>query len=132
MKILKFKKGNILTENLIFIVLNLAFFAILVLFLFSKIGQAAVLEEKYAKEIALLVDSARPEMTITLNMEDAIKIAKKENWPLDQMVIVQDNIVRVRLREKGGYSYSFFNNVEVSAHFDTTDNKGYYFVVSKK
>ena len=71
------KRGSILTENIIFIVLNLAFITILLLFLFSKSGGAPILEEKYAKQIALLIDASEPIMTITLDMEDAIKVAKK-------------------------------------------------------
>jgi hypothetical protein len=105
------KKGNILTENIIFIILNLVFLSILIIFLFSKMGGAAVLEEKYAKQIALILDSAEPGMTIYLNMEDAIKIAKKENRDLDNVISIQNNVVSVQLREKGGYSYSFFNDV---------------------
>jgi len=52
------KKGNILTGNIIFIILNLVFLSILIIFLFSKMGSAIVLEEKYAKQIALILDSA--------------------------------------------------------------------------
>ena len=77
----KNKKGNILTENIIFLVLNLVFIAILLIFLFTKTGSAAVLEEKYAKQIVLLIDAAEPVMTINLSMEDAIKMAEKENIP---------------------------------------------------
>lgn len=127
----KNKKGNILTENIIFIVLNLAFITILLLFLFSKIGSAAVLEEKYAKQIALLIDSSKPIMTIHLNMEDAVKTAEKENFPLGEIVTINGNIVTVKLREDGGYSYSFFNDVDTTANFDTISKKEYYFVITE-
>jgi len=110
------KKGNILTENIIFIILNLIFLSILIIFLFSKTGTAALLEEKYAKQIALILDSAEPGMIISLNMGDAIKIANKENRDLNNIVSVQDNIVKVQLDEKGEYSYSFFNNIDVSVY----------------
>mgnify|MGYP001613577595 CR=1 FL=1 len=83
---LKNKKGNILTENIIFIVLNLVFITILLIFLFTKTGSAAVLEEKYAKQIALLIDASEPVMAIHLKMEDAIKAAEKENFHIDQIV----------------------------------------------
>ena len=105
------KKGTVLAENIIFIVLNLLFLSILFLFLFSKIGDADLLEEKYAKQIALIIDSAKPGMNISLNMDDAVKKANDENWK-EKIVVIQDNIVTVKLREKGGYSYSFFNNVD--------------------
>lgn len=100
------------------------------LFLFSKTGTASVLEEKYAKQIALAIDAAEPSMTIHLNMEDAIEIAEKENLPLGEIVKINENIVTVKLREKGGYSYSFFNNVKVNTNFNA-QNKEYYFVIEK-
>lgn len=111
------KKGNILTENIIFIILNLVFLSILIIFLFSKMGAAAVLEEKYSKQIALILDYAEPGMTIHLNMKDAIKIANKENRDLNNIIFIQDNIVKVQLREKGGYSYSFFNDIDFPSDF---------------
>ena len=106
------------------------FITILILFLFSKTGSASLLEEKYAKEIALAIDAAEPAMTIHLNMEDAIEIAEKENMDVTKLVIINENIVTVQLREKGGYSYSFFNDVKVNINFDN-DNKEYYFVIEK-
>ena len=126
------EKGNILTENIIFIVLNLAFIAILLIFLFSKTESASVLEEKYAKQIALLIDAAEPLMTIHLNMEDALDVAEKENFPAGEIVKITGNLVTVKLREDGGYSYSFFNDVEANANFDTLNKKEYYFVISEK
>ncbi len=111
------KKGNILTQNIIFIILNLVFLSILIIFLFSKMGSVAVLEEKYAKQIALILDSAEPGMIISLNMKDAIKIANKENQDLDDIISIQNNVVKVQLREKGGYSYSFFNDIVYDIDF---------------
>ncbi len=119
------KKGNILTENIIFIILNLVFLSILIIFLFSKMGAAAVLEEKYAKQIALILDSAEPVMIISINMEDAIKIANKENRDLNNVISIQDNVVKVQLREKGGYSYSFFNDIDPSIYLNTSSIKEY-------
>ncbi|HEB47019.1 MAG TPA: hypothetical protein ENI22_00950 [Candidatus Pacearchaeota archaeon] len=128
----KNKKGNILTGNIIFIVLNLVFLSILILFLFTKMGGSAVLEEKYAKQIALIVDSAKPGMIIHLNMEDAIETALDEGRNLNEVVLIHDNIITVQLGEKGGYSYSFFNDVQVDANLDTTNSKEYFFVINKK
>ena len=119
------KKGNILTENIIFIILNLVFLSILIIFLFSKMGGAAVLEEKYAKQIALILDSAEPVMIISINMKDAIKIANKENRDLNNIISIQDNVVKVQLREKGGYSYSFFNDIDSSIYLNTSSIKEY-------
>jgi len=127
---IKSKRGTILAENIIFIVLNLIFLTILIIFLFSKMGDAAVLEERYAKQIALIIDSAKPVMEIHLNMEDAIKEASKEKWEGD-IVTIQENIVKVKLREKGGYSYSFFNDVDVTAYPDI-NGEGYILTINEK
>jgi hypothetical protein len=126
------KRGNILIENIIFLVLNLMFVTILILFLFSRMGSGAILEEKYAKQIALVLDSAKPGMTIHLNMEDAIEEAEKELGTISGLVVIDENIVTVRLQEGIGYSYSFFNDVDVSAYLDTAENKAYVFVVDEK
>ena len=129
---IKSKKGNILTENIIFIVLNILFLTILVVFVISKMGGAAVLEEKYAKQIALIVDSAEPGMIIHLNMEDAIEKAEEKGWDTANIVTKNQNIITVKLREKGGYSYSFFNDIELDYYFDTETKEGYVFVINEK
>ncbi|MCH8945899.1 MAG: hypothetical protein IIA85_03180 [Nanoarchaeota archaeon] len=120
------KRGQILVENIIFIVLNLIFLTILILFLYSKTGGEAILEEKYSKQIALLIDSAKPGMTIQLNMEDAIEKAEDNNWN-EKIVSISGNTVTVKLREKGGNSYSFFNDVKVSPPFP--DGEEYIFLI---
>ena len=128
---LRNKKGNILTENIIFLILNLLFLAILIVFLFSKTGSAAVLEEKYAKEIALIIDSARPGMIITLEMEDAIETAMDEGFNPDDIVKIEDNIVTVQLRSNGGYSYSFFSDFEfdeVNSRYRRSGNNYLFFI----
>ncbi len=124
------KRGNILVENIIFIILNLIFLTILVLFLFSKISDVAILEEKYAKQIALIIDSAKPKMEINLDVEEMIKEAKDNSWELNNVITIDDNLVTVKLREKGGYSYSFFNNVDVMPYYAGGDK--YILTVNEK
>ena len=123
------RKANILTENIIFIILNLIFLTILFLFVFSKSGSAAQLEEKYAKQIALMLDSAKPVMTIRLNVEDAVS-KKDDNFDMNKMVNIQGNIVTVKLREKGGYSYGFFNNLQVNNPYFDEETSEYVFVIN--
>src|SRR3989304_257989 len=122
------KKGDILVSNVIFIILNLIFITILILFVFSKTGNEALLEEKYAKEIALMIDSAKPRIEIHLNMEDAIETARKNGFDEKKIVSVSENVVTVKLRDKGGYSYSFFNDVSASAIQDNQMANEYVFL----
>src|SRR3990167_5572970 len=73
----KSERGEILVENVLFIVLNIIFVSILILFLFKQGSGAVLLEQTYSKQIALMIDSAKPAMEIKLNMEKAQKIAEK-------------------------------------------------------
>ena len=116
------KKGELLVSNIVFIVLNLAFLAILILFIAKQGGGAIVMEQSYAKQIALLIDASQPGMQINLRMDDAIKKATEErlNYKED-MVTVSGNVVKVRLTQEGGYSYSFFNDVDVTRYFEKNE-----------
>jgi hypothetical protein len=124
-------RGTILAENLIFIILNILFLAILLLFLYRQGNGAIVLEQSYAKNIALLIDSAKPVMEMKLNMEDAFNLANRNGVKPEDIVKINGNMVTVKLSDKGGYQYSFFNNVDVKVSPDvanklyTIDVNGY-------
>lgn len=112
------KRGNIVMENLVFIILNLVFFSILVLFIFTKMSSSFVLEERTAKGIALMIDSAKPGTLIRINFEEQIKSAEKEKREKNSIVNIVGNVVNVNIAGKKGYSYGFFNDVEVNKYFD--------------
>lgn len=124
------KRGTILVENIIFIVLNLVFLTILIIFIAKQGSGAIVLEQSYAKQIALLVDSAKPVMIIKLNMDKAQKLADKNEMDFKDVVKINDNIVTVKLSDRGGYSYSFFNDVDVGVPYPEGEN--YIFTISEK
>jgi len=119
------KRGTILIENIIFIILNLAYLSILVLFLFRQGNGAIALEQSYAKNIALLIDSSKPVMEMKLNMEDAMNLAEKNGIAIEDIVKIAGNIITVKLSSKGGYEYSFFNEVDVTAYPDVSPEKNY-------
>ena len=127
------KKGNILTENIVFILLTLIFFAILITFIFSRSGGSAILEEELAKQTALIIDSAKPGMIIKINVEEALKKASEEKYEKN-IISIQGNTVTVKLREKGGYSYSFFNNVDAFIFPNSSQNeiKDYVIFIDEK
>jgi hypothetical protein len=130
------RKGTILVENVIFIILNLMFLAILVLFLVKQGSGAIVLEQAYSKQIAMLVDSANPVMLIKIDMEKGKNLAEENGINFNDVVSINGNLVRVKLSNGEGYTYSFFNNVDVSAYADRDDkgnyNGMYIFTINKK
>lgn len=113
------KRAGILVGNIVFIILNLIFLTMLVLFIARQGGGAILLEQSYAKQIALIIDSAKPGMQIYLNMEDALEIARKKlgEEHLNEIIKIKDNIVTVKLSDKSGYSYSFFNDIEIKGKY---------------
>ena len=118
------RKGNILTENVIFVVLNLAFLSILLLFVYIQSSPTHLMEESTAKQIALLIDASKPGTEITLDIGDAIEKASKNNIQSSDAVKIDNdnNLVIVKLSEKSYYDYSFFNDVTV---FGGADKTGY-------
>ena len=121
----KSEKAEILVENVIFIVLNIIFISILIFFLFKQSSGAALLEQTYSKQIALMIDSAKPVMEIKLNMEKMQNIAEKNKVDFKEVVSITGNAVNVKLSQKTGYEYSFFNDVEAKA-FPETDSENEY------
>ncbi len=122
------KKGeNLILSPLIFIVLNIMFFGILLGFVFNSSNGVLVYEQAYAKQIALIIDSAKPGMNISLNMEEAVEKAKDEKWK-GKIVSIKDNIVTVKLGEGGGYSYQFFNDVDfdVLYYYGDSNDDGFF------
>jgi hypothetical protein len=123
-------KGTILIENLVFIILNILFLTILILFLARQGNGAIVLEQSYAKNIALLIDAGRPVMEMKLNMEDAMNLAEKNGVKREEIVKIKGNTITVKLSSKGGYSYSFFNNVDATAYPDIPSEKNYIIMIN--
>lgn len=119
-------------ENVIFIILNVLFLAILILFLLRQGQGAVILEQSYAKQIALLIDSAKPGMTLVLDMSKAKDLLEKNGLDFENIIIKTDNIITVKLSESGGYSYSYFNDVDFNYYVDDSDPENinsYVFVI---
>jgi len=121
------KKGEILVENVIFIILNLVFLIILILFLIKQGAGATTLEQSYSKKIALIIDSSNPGTIVRLNMQDAKEIAEKNSLNFNETLDINENehLVTVKLTEKGGYSYSYFNEVDIEFYTD-----GVFYVIT--
>ena len=118
------KKGEILVENIIFIVLNVAFLAILAIFLINQGNGATFLEDSYSKQVALLIDSARPGMVMHINFEDAKDVSDKNGISFSEILMIKDQYVTVKLSEESGKSYHFFNNINIERADPNKDTNG--------
>ena len=127
--VLKYKKGDILIEDIIFLILNLAFLSILVLFILKQGLGVIVLEEFYAKQTALLIDSSEESSRLMLDVSEGVEIGEKNGIPPSEIISINGNIVTVKLSEDSGYSYSFFNDVSVNTGLE--DGR-YVFVINER
>jgi hypothetical protein len=124
--IIKNKRGSdLLWQYVIFILLDLVFLSIPILFLSSKGSGAVVLEQSYSKNIALLLDASTPIMEMKINMEDAFDLAEKNKIARDEIVKIENNSVKIKLSTNSGYTYNFFNDVDVTAYADVYPSKNY-------
>lgn len=110
------KNGQIGTETVIFIVLNILFFGSLLYFLFHSAGSAAIYEQAYAKQIALLIDNAKPDSTIYVNIDKLISIANSNGVRPENIVRIDEvnKRVIVSLVDKKGYSMQYYSDYSLA------------------
>jgi len=108
-------KRGLLPEEIIFLLLNLVFFVVMLLFIINSTNGKAVYEQAYAKQIALLIDEAKPDTTILLDMQNALKLYG--NKDRREMVKIIGSGVKVTLGVSGGRVYNFFSSANVKAEF---------------
>lgn len=90
----------------------------------SQSGSGAQrLEDIYAKEIALLVDSSKPGSEIYLDVTEATKMAARDKLPVESLFSFEDNNVNVRLRNGFGVSYPYFSNVDLEGSIELASGK---------
>lgn len=112
---MKNKKAEILHENIIFIILNVVFFSIMLVFIYLQGSSVHLSEEETAKQIALLIDASRPETTIEINLKDLFLESEKNGINREKVVEIDEdeNLVVVKASEDGFYEYGYFNDVYV-------------------
>lgn len=98
-------------EETIFLILNIAFFAILLIFIYNAGSRAFVYEESYAKQIVSIIDNAKPGINVLIDISDGLKVGK-ENGVTEFKVNNENNLVEVRL-SRNGYSYNYFSDYDV-------------------
>jgi len=112
------KRGSLLLEEIIFFVLNAVFFIVMLVFILNNTATRAVYEQAYAKEIALLIDEAKPSMVIYIDMKKAIELAKNKNK--EEIVKINEKLkkITVSLGNTKGKSFRYFNDVNITKEFN--------------
>mgnify|MGYP001561109518 CR=1 FL=1 len=114
------KKGDdVFFEQSIFLILNLVFFLILMLFVVRASSGAFVTEQFYAKQVGLMIDASNPGTKISIDITDAAEIAKKNQKPFQNIFAFKDNGVYVSLSNSRIYSFRYFSDVSVETSYRT-------------
>ena len=109
------KKSEILHENIIFIILNVVFFSVMLIFIYLQGSSVHLDEEETAKQVALLIDESRPETTIEINLKALFLESEKKGINREKVVEIDEdkNLVIVKASEDSFYEYGYFNDVYV-------------------
>jgi hypothetical protein len=111
------KKGSeIIYPVVIFIVLNLVFSISIMSFVFKSSNGALVYEQSHAKEIFLILNQAKPDMKLSIDFSDALRIAKSNEYS-GEIVNIKYNEILVKLSDRGGYRMSYYGDYDVSYGF---------------
>lgn len=108
------KADLIVLETTIFIVLNILFFVIILVFIRSSSNNDLIYEQTYAKQIALFIDNSKPGMEISLDVSQLYDIAGNNHFNGNVVLIDNQNKrVKINLVDGKGYSYGYFTNSSI-------------------
>ena len=112
------KRGSSDTENIIFpvviaIIINLAFFSAVILFVNNASTGAMVYEQAHAKQLALFIDAAKPGTEIKIDFSKIFEIADKNKKAREYTVkIIPENKILVSAG-KGGFAQPYFSDSKI-------------------
>lgn len=101
---------------IIFLVLNLIIAFIIILPAILKTTESANFYEKaYAKRISLLIDDAKPNTLLFIDVAKGSEIASK--FEIEPEFTIKDNAILVKLAKGSGHSDTFFRNLDVKLSY---------------
>src|SRR3989338_806815 len=123
---MKNKRGreDLLYGVIIFLILDLI--VILAAFLYAaRAGTgASVKEQAYSKQIALLIDQAKPGTNLTIDISELYEMAEKNKYT-GEIVKIDNQDINVILDKGKGYSFKHFNSAVVTWGDNQEDKKLY-------
>ncbi len=126
-------KAEILHENVIFIILNVVFFSVMLVFIYLQSSSVHLMEEETAKQVTLLIDAAKPGTDISIYLKDFFKEAEENGVERVRSIEIdkEKNLVVVRGSDKSFYEYGYFND-GVYVGYNIKEDEDYLFLVIKE
>ena len=114
------KKGDAgdspIWNNVVYLIILVVFIGVLFVFVNNQRDNAFLWEDFYAKEISKVINSNDPGTAVTLDVTEAIEVARKRGQSYSDIFSFdnRNGKVIVSLRPSGGTSFDFFNRVIVA------------------
>ena len=96
-----------------FIVINLIFFIAMFYFVSRAGSSDASYEHIYAKKISLLINEAKQNTLMKVDVSELVYRGRKNNFKTE--INIKDNLINVKVRESGGYSYSYYSDYDIES-----------------
>ncbi|MBM3233058.1 hypothetical protein FJZ18_02740 [Candidatus Pacearchaeota archaeon] len=115
------KRGasDILHSTIAFIFILLLFTFGMWYYIYQQKSGASVWEDYYAKQLTIVMNSARPGDIIVLDVHKATEIAQKASVSFESIFLISDQETCVRLSQGRKTCYSFFNRVDAEIELRT-------------
>lgn len=106
---------NVATREFLYLVVFLAFFIILLLYVRGYTQQAVLWEDYYAKQLAHLIDGSLPDTTITMDVTQATRIAHATGKRYSDIFSIdnENKQISVSLRPGAATRFSYLSNKTV-------------------
>lgn len=114
--LLKNRKGLEILSTTVFLVLAIIVFVGLLYFSYDSASGAYNYERMRAKQIGMIIDGAKPGMTVFLEMNDEFDIAEENKMDFDEVVKVDNEkgSVSVSFDGHGGFVHEYISDYDVS------------------
>ena len=107
--------GEILTNNIMYLILFLVFFMLMFYFVLGFQDGSSVMEEFYAKEISKIVNGAEPNTEIYLDVTKLTEIAFGKGKSKNEIIRFDNvkNEIVVSVTPNSGAAFNYFNDVDI-------------------
>jgi hypothetical protein len=118
-KIGKTGASDILHSTIAFIFILLLFTFGMWYYIYQQKSGASVWEDYYAKQVTVVMNSAKPGDVIVLDVHKATEIAQKSGVTFGLLFSISDQETCVKLSQGRKTCYSFFNKVDAEIELKT-------------
>lgn len=107
------KSQDFLTSTIIFVIINAAFFALMLLFIARAGTDAEMIEKREARKIALAIDGLEEGTELFLDVREIYSVAEKNGFSgIPVNIDSSSGYVNIQVARGSGNGYYFFTQIE--------------------